>query len=145
MLKNTELRKKSTFLKFIFPQLTRMSEYFQISIKQLLQTDKLNFKNCAKMYVNNLRNIEWDNEDKFVHFRNIKPTSDTTHFYNYCKISTSRKDTTLIGQLRSNNDFLNHSIKCKNINRKLCAKCGVIETVEHYLKVCKIYTSERNN
>ena len=72
-------------------------------------------------------------------------TPGIDHYSLFCKQNSSRMGSTLIGQLRSGSDFLNHSIRNKNLLSKLCENCKIPETCLHFLKHCKLYTAQRNH
>ncbi|KAJ7727140.1 hypothetical protein DFH07DRAFT_722189, partial [Mycena maculata] len=69
------------------------------------------------------------------------PTARVLNLYK----DRSRAEASIITQLRTGHVGLNAPLHCiKVVDSPMCTRCGVPETVSHYLLVCRRFITERS-
>ena len=77
---------------------------------------------------------------KIAHFDRMPPSNAIGKFYMKC----DRRDASLITQLRSQHiPLASYLHRIKAIDSNLCQRCGVPETVDHFLLTCQRWRSQR--
>ena len=138
-----KIRDESIFWGFAFSHAFKMCEFNNLQFENFAELTTDSCKLYTISYLENIRENKWLNENRYRHFRQIKPTSNHDNFSKFIKHTTSRIKQTIIAQLRSGQDFLNHSFYSENEEDKLCDNCDELESLHHFLKICPKYNVER--
>ena len=140
IMNDDEKLKNSVFWKTTFEYINDLCKHMNITKQQFYKFSKNEYKKHIKKYLAAKYQQRWNNYNKSKFFKSCKPVLGKNDIWNL----GGREGCSMISQLRSGFDFLNHTTcKYNPLKDNLCEVCGEVEDVEHYLIKCRKYVNER--